>query len=126
MPLTASLAFFRGNMTAGTLYSMMDKNGKSPEQQRAEFGSFAQRSITKLVRSVIRGERKQVDQLLRDLRAGLTTDLDRMMQELRSRSLQTESSLAAKLDDIDASLSLIARELARRADDPPSARQTRR
>jgi hypothetical protein len=42
-----------------------------------------------------------------------------MMRELRSHSTQTESALSAKLGEIDASLNLIAAELARRADNQP-------
>ena len=82
MPTAASSAFFGKNMTADMLYSVMHENGKNQEEQWAEFESFAQRSITKPIQSVIRGEQQQVDRLLRGLRVALAADLDRMMQEL--------------------------------------------
>ena len=97
------------------------KAGPGGRLEQAQIENYVRRSVLKSMRSVIRGEQKEIQRLLQSLRVAVGTDLDMMMRELRSRSLQTESSLAAKLDDIDASLSLIARELARRADDPPSS-----
>ena len=54
-------------------------------------------------------ERKHMEMRLNGLYRAITTDME-----------STERRMMAKLEDIDASLNLIATELARHADDPPA------
>jgi hypothetical protein len=109
-------------MDARKLYNMMKGNRKKHAKRRAVAQHLARRVIVKPIRSAIRREGKEVERLLWGLRLAVGADLDRMLKELRSRSIRADSALAAKLGEIDASLNLIAIELARRADDPPGER----
>jgi|SRR5271157_3097452 len=98
---------------------MTKGNYKKHRKPRTGAENLARRLIVKPMRTAMRREGKEVERLLWGLRLSVGADLDRMTKEVRSRSTQIESALTARLEEIDASLNLIAIELARHADDSP-------
>ena len=82
----------------------------NPEQRRPEshFGETLPASVEKLIRQQLNLERKYMEVLVRGLHGAINSKIGFLDHRMMS-----------KFEEVDASLNLIARELARRADDPP-------
>jgi hypothetical protein len=92
------------------ILNMMPKPPNQGETWESYFGERRPPSAFRLFRRQLALERKYTEKLVESLQRAISTEMGLM-----------EQRIMAKLEEIDASISLIAIELSRHADDPPSS-----
>jgi hypothetical protein len=108
LPPTATLAVFC-HASAGSILKRMLELPEGQETWESYFGDRRPPSVLRLFKRHLALERKYTERMLNDLHNAMKSEMGLM-----------EQRIIEKLDDINSSLDLIARELARRSDDPPS------
>jgi len=87
----------------------MSRMSDRRETWESYFGERPQHSVMRLFKRHLALERKHTEKLL-----------DHLYLAIKTEVALVEKRMTTKLEDIDASLNLIAGELARRGEDPPS------